>query len=328
MSALRSSPDVVIAGAGIIGLSLALELHSRGTSVAVLDPARALRQTSWAAAGMLAADDPHNPEALRPLARFSESLYPGYLQHIQTLSGLDVPFQTDTVVQYLPSGVTRTFAEHSIDPRQLVTALLSAVRARGIALYENTGRWDFADFENTLHIRTHSGVELHPTQLVHASGAWFQGRQIITPRKGQMLRVAMPPSLDLGEVHRRADIYLVPRTQGPQSGTVVIGATDEDAGYDLRTHTHDRLRALAAELLPAFASATDAPVVESWAGLRPGTPDNLPLLGALSPRQYAATGHYRNGILLAPATAIVMADFITGKAPTIDLAAFNPERFL
>jgi glycine oxidase len=329
MSASSLHPDVLIAGAGIIGLSLALELHARHATVAVIDPQLALRQTTWAAAGMLAADDPHNPAALHPLASFSVALYPAYLRRIEAITGIAVPFQTDTVVQYLPGGATQRFPEHSVDPRQLAEALLIAVRSTPITLYENTGRWDFADLDDTLHIRTASGVHLFPRQLIHATGAWFQGRQIVTPRKGQMLRVAMPPGLDLREVHRRADIYIVPRTAGPQAGSAVIGATDEDAGYDLRTHTLDldRLRSLAAELLPDFASADDAPAVESWAGLRPSTPDLLPLLGALSQRQFVATGHYRNGILLAPATAVVIADLITGNSSPIDLSPFNPQRF-
>jgi glycine oxidase len=70
------------------------------------------------------------------------------------------------------------------------------------------------------------------------------------------------------------------------------------------------------------------PLLESWAGLRPRTPDNLPLLGQLTERSFAATGHYRNGILLAPATAVLLADLISGNPPAIDLTPFDPQRFL
>jgi glycine oxidase len=328
MSAPRSSPDVVIAGAGIAGLSLALELHRRGAHVTVLETGVALRQTSWAAAGMLAADDPHNPLALHPLAQFSRSLYRAYLDRIEWLAGLAVPFQTDNVVQYLPSGVTRRLAEHSLDPRQLATALLAAIRATSIVLHENVQHWGSQERDGQLQLSI-GGVVLHPAHLVLATGAWFR-RGTVTPRKGQMLRVGLPAALDLREVHRRADIYIVPRTQGPHAGTALIGATDEDAGYDTTTHTPDldRLRALAAELLPAFASPEQVPLLESWAGLRPRTPDNLPLLGQLTERSFAATGHYRNGILLAPATAVLLADHISGNPPAIDLTPFDPQRFL
>jgi glycine oxidase len=144
-----------------------------------------------------------------------------------------------------------------------------------------------------------------------------------------MLRVQLPSPLT--EVHRSEHIYIVPRTLGPQAGTALIGATIEDAGFDTTTHPADlaTLRARAAELLPALASESNAPQLEAWAGLRPFTPDELPLLGALpfSPREFAATGHFRNGILLAPATAHVMADLLENKSPTIDLAPFSPTRF-
>ena len=95
-----------------------------------------------------------------------------------------------------------------------------------------------------------------------------------------MLSVALPPSLPLHLVVRTPDIYIVPRTSGPNAGRAIIGATIEDAGFDKTVHPSDiaHLRSLAAALLPPLA---DAPQLEAWAGLRPATPDGLPLLGAL-----------------------------------------------
>jgi glycine oxidase len=129
----------------------------------------------------------------------------------------------------------------------------------------------------------------------------------------------------------------VPRTQGAQAGTALIGATVEDAGYDTHTRAHDltHLRTLAAELVPALGSEARSPQIEAWAGIRPATADSLPLLGAHEPelrshdnaRELLATGHFRNGILLAPATAVVMADLLEGKQPSIDLRPFSPGRF-
>src|SRR5271163_2640829 len=92
-------PDICIAGAGIIGLSLALELHHRGFRVTVLEKAAPLAEASTAAAGMLAAEDPHIPLALRPLADLSLTLYPDYLDRLSSLSGIQVPFQTHTTIQ-------------------------------------------------------------------------------------------------------------------------------------------------------------------------------------------------------------------------------------
>ncbi|HEY5381175.1 MAG TPA: FAD-dependent oxidoreductase [Acidobacteriaceae bacterium] len=324
--------DVAIAGAGLIGLSLALELHARGASVAVFDTARPMRQTSIAAAGMLAADDPHNPAALHGLSTYSIALYPAFLDRIATLSGISVPFQTSTTIQHLDDGTTRLLAENSIDPRQLGPAVLHAARQTGITLHEDAHQVEIHELPNGIHVRPLHGPALLARQLVHASGAWFQGPPaVVKPRKGQMLRVRLPSILALHEVHRSQTIYIVPRTQGPQAGTALIGATDEDAGFDLSTHPADldRLRTLAANLLPALAPTEDAPQVEAWAGLRPGTPDDLPLLGRLphSARRWAATGHYRNGILLAPATAAVLADLLEGKLPAVDLRPFSTARF-
>jgi glycine oxidase len=144
-----------------------------------------------------------------------------------------------------------------------------------------------------------------------------------------MLRVALPPSLrDLREVHRSEHIYIVPRTQGPQAGSALIGATVEDAGFDKTVYDADlkQLRAQAAEFLPALASEADAPTLEAWAGLRPATPDSLPILGNIE-GAILATGHFRNGILLAPATAVIVADLIEGKQPATNISAFAPQRF-
>ena len=143
-----------------------------------------------------------------------------------------------------------------------------------------------------------------------------------------MLSVALPASLPLDLVLRTPDVYIVPRTKGPGAGRAIIGATIEDAGFDTTVHPADiaSLQAKAAALLPPLASAA---VLESWAGLRPATPDGLPLLGPLrgEPRHLLAAGHYRNGILLAPATARVLADLATGVAPALDVTAFSPARF-
>ena len=316
MSSALPKPDILIVGAGIIGLALALELNSRGAQVAVLERDTALSHVSSAAAGMLAANDPHNPLALRSLARYSEALYPSFLQRLEHLSGVCVPFHTDTTVQYLPDITPIRLAEHSLDPRQLATALLAAVRSTSITLLENTA---YSSRE----------AKAPAVAIVHATGAWSSAP--VVPRKGQMFRIQLPASQPLREVHRAEDIYIVPRTLGVYAGTALIGATVEDAGFDTTVHAADlaALRARAARILPALADPATTPTLEAWAGLRPGTPDDLPLLGPLTPHslEFLATGHFRNGILLAPGTARALADIIEGKSPAIDLTPFAPQRF-
>ncbi len=339
-----AEPDYVIAGAGIIGLSLALELERRGASVAVLERDRALGQASTAAAGMLAADDPGNPPALRPLSRLSISLYPAYLDRIAELSGIQVPFQTTTTLQAVeadtdaledPAEVVAQLvpgdhrfallAEHSLDPRQLAPALLSAVRNTRIDLREDSPLLRVAATPDGIRAETKDGV-LHASHLIDCMGAWSPAP--VAPRKGQMLAVELPPGLPLETVIRTEKVYIVPRTDGPNAGRAIIGATVENVGFDLEVHPLDMLtlNAYATRLLPALAGAT---FLESWAGLRPTTADDLPILGPTSrqPRYMLANGHFRNGILLAPATAQVMADLLTGQTSQVELTPFSPTRF-
>jgi glycine oxidase len=331
-------PDIVVVGAGLIGLATALELHDRGAAVTVVERGHCLAGASTAAAGMLSATDPYNRPELRPLSQLSAERYPAFLRRIEELSGIAVPFQTETTVQYLADGMTIRLAEQSLDPRQLAAALLTAIKTTSIRLLEETR---IAAVEETPHgvdIRLTSGVAIASRAIVYAAGAWTSGVMAglhsdlisIAPRKGQMLRVRLPATLDLREVHRSERVYIVPRTLGPQAGTALIGATIEDAGFDTTVRAEDLscLRALAAELLPQLAAESEVPMMEAWAGLRPVTPDFLPVLGACTRAgQFIASGHYRNGILQAPATALVIADLLEGKAPTIDISALSPGRF-
>lgn len=323
---MSAFPDVTILGAGVIGLTLALELHRRGLRVSLYEPRIAASQASWAAAGMLAAQDPYNPPALTPLARLSAALYPAFLQDLISASGQNVPFQTDTTVQHLEAHEVVHLREHSIDPRQLALALLEATRKCEISLRQPSAEVTLPNLSRA------SGI------VIHATGAWATASDVY-PRKGQMLRIRLPPSSNLHAVHRSESVYVVPRTEGPQAGTALIGATVEDVGFNTDVIPEDLagLRQRGAALVgsvPELSEPALTPVVEAWAGLRPATPDDLPLLGELAPgssrngaRQLIAAGHFRNGILLAPVTAVVMADLVEGRTPPVDLAPFAPQRF-
>jgi glycine oxidase len=138
-----------------------------------------------------------------------------------------------------------------------------------------------------------------------------------------MLCLVMPERELIRHVIRSLHVYLIPRSDG----RLLVGATVEEAGFDKRTDTAtiQRLHKSAIELVPKLA---DAKILEDWAGLRPATPDALPILGATAiPGYYAATGHFRDGILLAPITAEVMTAVIEGRNPEHDLTAFSPARF-
>jgi glycine oxidase len=138
-----------------------------------------------------------------------------------------------------------------------------------------------------------------------------------------MLCLLSPVRELVKHVIRSPEIYLIPRSDG----RILAGATVEEAGFDKRTDvsTMQRLHRDAVAMVPELRKAK---ILEDWAGLRPGTPDSLPILGATAtPGYYVATGHFRDGILLAPVTARVMAQVIEGKNPDYDLACFSPARF-
>ena len=355
------SADVVIAGAGIIGLSLALELAATGQRVIVLDRGRAMSEASWAAAGMLAATDPENPPQLAQLAQHSLHLYPGYLARIESLSGKKVPLRTRATIQashlgqlFAPNHIlahhqiahkelnsvvaglnhaNRDFLllkEQSLDPRDLCVALPLAVKAAGAVLIENCPVLSVDSESNqSVTIQTPSGP-ISARNFVNCAGAWatlpaLQSRRTepsIGPVKGQMVTIRLKGRAHLEHVVRTPEIYLVPRGEG----RITIGATIERAGFDktVEPAAIARLLQAAAQLWPPI---TEADIVETWAGLRPATPDQLPLIGK-SPanNHWIATGHYRNGILLAPGTARLLAQAIRNETPDVSLEPFNPGR--
>jgi glycine oxidase len=330
--------------------------------VRVLEKSRAMSESSWAAAGMLAAHDPHHPAELAELAELSGALYPEYLTTIEQLSGRLVPLRTHATVVTSPLGselcfkpTTADYAldareaekripglatagrsffwmeEASLDPRDLCAALPLAAVAAGVDLRQETEVLSVTGQAGSVQVETQHGT-MSAGAFVNCCGAWA-GRVRhpnlkhlatlgVEPWKGQMLSVRVPAPLDLRYVLRGPEVYLVPRGEG----VIVIGATVERAGFDRRVEpaVTGRLRTQATELWPPVAGA---PLVESWSGLRPGTGDELPLIGgAGEPHCWIATGHFRNGILLAPGTGLMVRQLLQGSPTAVSLAAFLPGR--
>jgi glycine oxidase len=348
--------DVIIVGGGIIGLSLSIALRKRGAKVLVVERGEPGHEASHAAAGMLVECRAETPALLQPLAIASARMYPEFAHELQDESGVDVDlreqgtllfpppehiherpgFTTESLVpaplaQLEPAltGVNRRvifLRERSVDPRALVSAALKAAKHRDADISSGTTVTELLLSDGRVAgIRTDKTTYATPV-VVNCAGAWagdlpphhFPTR----PVKGQMLAVVgAKPGLQ--HVIRAPEVYLVPRSDG----RILIGATVEEAGYDKRTdaETIRRLHQAAIDLVPALKAAR---VLEAWAGLRPGTPDDLPILGATAtPGYFVATGHFRNGILLAPVTAHVMAQVVTGVISEYDISAFSPGRF-
>ncbi|HEY6308173.1 MAG TPA: glycine oxidase ThiO [Candidatus Angelobacter sp.] len=340
------SPDVIIAGAGIIGLSTALELRRRGAQVLVLDRGEPGQEASSAAAGMLAPSDPETPLPLRPLAFLSAKLYPEYVQDLETVSGIKVDYRRHGTIAFIEGhrvppqyrrlsseelsrmepavearGSSAFFvAEDSVDPVMLVRAALAAAKQNGIDVRPHTAVDEICARGSAIEV-TAGSQRLAARAAVNCRGAWSGAP--VKPRKGQSMYVQPQRRGLLEHVLVAPGVYLVPRS----SGKILIGATVEDVGYDraVEPATIGGLHHAAAQLVPELAST---PVTESWAGLRPGSPDDLPLLGATeTPGLFIASGHFRNGILLAPVTARIMADLVMGKPAEMDVSAFSPLRF-
>lgn len=347
----------------MIGLACALILRRRGLQVTVLEAGEAAKEASWAAGGMLAVEDPENPTAMLLLSRYSRGVYEQFLQVIEELSGRRVPLRTRETVQVLHAtqtirsgrllsrdearklvpGLSETdhtyllLEEASLDPRELCTALRAAAVNAGVELREHDRVVSIeASIEaggNEVVLTTVHGT-VRADASVNCCGAWagsLDASAGVAPSKGQMLVVAQPDGPRLARVLRSPDVYLIPRGDR----RIVIGATVEDAGYSRQVDPAalSLLRKRAAALWPP---AAEAPGVESWAGLRPASADGLPTIGrigggepgnrATNSARFVATGHYRNGILLAPGTAHAIADLVCGTKPAIDLAPFAPCR--
>ncbi|MGZ4855782.1 MAG: glycine oxidase ThiO [Candidatus Angelobacter sp.] len=337
--------DVIIAGAGIIGVSLALELSERGASVLVLDRAEPGSEASSAAAGMLAAADPETPNALRPLAMESAHMFPAFVQKLETAGKMQVDFRRVGTIALLPhasapneyrslspadvqrlvpslhsSGHSAFFVqEDSVDPYLLMQAALAAARNLGVEIRGHTAVKEIRVSDKAVEVVTEADT-LAAASVVDCRGAWSGAP--VRPRKGQMLYV-QPQVRALQHVMRAPEVYIVPRS----SGKILVGATVEDVGFDksVSPSAIHQLLSAAAKYLPELATA---PVTQSWAGLRPGTPDDLPIIGPTDAAGvYVATGHFRNGILLAPITAQIMADLVNGRPSPLDIGAFAPGRF-
>ena len=348
---------VAIVGGGVIGLSVALECASAGFLVTVLERGRAMEEASWAAAGMLAVDDPENAPELLPLSRLSLALYPAFLERVQRLSGLAVPLRTTETLQAtstrdrraaefpaalrLPALRTDCFSwillsESSLDPRDLCAALPIAARRAGVLLREQAAVEAMVPAAHGIALQLASGERVVADHCIVAAGAWSGEMRLpgeaavpVAPRKGQMIEVTLTgPALPV--VIRTPELYLVPRGDG----RVVIGATVEYAGFD-RTVDEEaggRLWQAAAALWPPILQGR---ITRRWTGLRPGFQpgihDGLPMLGrapGTGENVWLATAHFRNGVLLAPGTARILRELLSGEDPSVPLAAFTPERFL
>jgi glycine oxidase len=249
---------------------------------------------------------------------------------VRWLSGEAVRELEPGLSSYVTAGV-QCGMDHQVDPRLLGAALKAAFVKAGGVLLENTPVTDLRLGDGVLRGVTAGGRDFTPARLVIAAGAWSgllpglpeRVRPPVRPVKGQLVAVRRPKPSFLQHIIRAPRAYIAPKSDG----RIIVGATVEEMGFN-RDMTagglYDLLRA-AWETLPGVY---ELPIQEMWCGFRPGSRDNAPILGESAiPGVYMATGHYRNGILFAPATAVHMSSLILDGIVPNPLKPFSPLRF-
>ncbi len=286
----------------------------------------------YRATGTLAvAADAGDRAVLENLHRYQQELG----LHSELVSGRDCRALEPMLAPGVRGGLL-VAGDHQVDGRALHRALVMAARRAGVEVLPTRLTEVVVAGGRVGGVRLASGESASVPTVVLAAGAWSGGvgglppeaRPPVRPVKGHILRLRSPAGHPFLRRNVRGLVagrrfYLVPRSDG----RLVVGATVEEMGFDttvMAGAVHDLLHD-ARSIVPGTA---ELELVEAHAGLRPGSPDNLPILGPSAlPGLVIATGHYRNGILLAPATADALASLlVSGTAPQT-IAAFSPTRF-
>src|SRR5271170_6735467 len=362
--------DVAIAGAGLIGGSIAFELARAGLRVGLFDRQEPGKESSWAGAGILSpAPESAAMIPLVPLAKASMAIYPEFVRAVEEISGQSAGFRPKGTLQAiftpdareelstvialhhglglkaeplraedarelepslsedLEAGVLRP-DEASVDNRALTQAVLEAARRSGVQFFPGTGAEAIRREGDRCAGLQLKNEKIEARWTVIAAGcfsaniAGVAAYAPVRPAKGQMIALR-PDDLKIERVLWSENIYLVPRNDG----RILAGATVEYTGFEkgMTAGGLEKVLAGAIELSPALANAR---VEETWAGLRPDSPDHLPILGPADiDGLLIATGHFRGGILLTPITARLVCEWVTQQRVSVDWDRFSPMRF-
>ena len=356
--------DCLIIGGGVIGLMTARELAHASLRVTLLERGKTGREASWAAGGILSPLHPwHYPSAVNALADWGQRRYAALARELLDETGIDPEYirsgllildeteqsaaqdwagEHNALLETLDTGTLRTL-EPELAPRpgsallfpevaqirnpRLLQALKQSVLQQGVVIEED------AEVGRLLVQAGHiNGVETgrgryQASRVIIAGGAWsgtlLAGLGLgvqVTPMRGQMLLMQAPAGL-VRHILSSQQRYIIPR----HDGRLLIGSTLEQAGFD-KSVTEEgllQLKQFAASLVP---SLKDCRVERHWAGLRPGSPDGVPYIGE-HPRikgLYISTGHFRNGIVMAPGSAHLLADILLNRQPIVDPSSYRP----
>ncbi|HTR76742.1 MAG TPA: FAD-dependent oxidoreductase [Gemmatimonadaceae bacterium] len=353
------SPDVVIVGGGVVGLAIAVEAGRRGLTVDLFDAGRT-GAASRAAAGLIAPTLGTAPPGVTALFLAAAREYPDFLDWLAEIGAPRVPIgwgvlevaasadrlhalqagnpearvlNARSLREIEPAlttaaGAVMHAADAWLDPGSLVDALASATERMDCVRRSSAAIRAIDVLPQEIALRTEDGTVQHAPLVVVAAGAWsahiggLPTALPVTPARGQLVLIQGPHQLTRAVAFD--DGYIVPRGDG-----VIVGSTMEHVGFDPTT-TPAALRGLeesARAVIPGTVAAARSR--RGWAGLRPVTPDMLPIIDRdpRSQRLIYACGHSKNGVLLAPSTARAVVALLTGERPTIDMAPFSVGRF-
>ncbi len=348
----------IVIGAGISGMLVARELCLAGLDVEIIERGEVGRESSWAGGGIISPLNPWRyPDEVNVLARASQSMYPALAAALAEHSGIDPELLDSGMLVFADEAeiatalawgarfgqtVTRVDAAGlaAIEPAttalkpaaiwmpevrqvrnpRLLQALAADLRARGVVFRTGAAVDGFVEHDGVIQGVWAAGQRIAAERVVVAGGAWTSAllaqtsaAVAIEPVRGQMLLYRAEPGL-LRRMVMVQSRYVIPR----RDGHILVGSTLEKVGFDKVTTDEAAadLRASAEQLVPALKHA---PVVKHWAGLRPGTEQGIPYIGAHPTIEglYVNAGHYRNGVVLGPASARLLADQILGRTPVV-----------
>ncbi len=357
--------DCIIIGGGIMGLLTARELAQAGMNVCVLDQAAVGRESSWAGGGILSPLYPWRyAEPVQRLAKWGQQYYPQLVDELLNDTGID-PERLESGLLVLDNDelsaaqlwatnyptrlelldkpqISALVPELGILPEHalwfpelgqvrnpcLLKSLNKDLLQRGVEIREQTQVESLLIYKGKIKGVQTSAGKVEAPKVVACSGAWTQDLLPLTeskvevqPVKGQMLMYKAVPKL-LSQIILSEDRYVIPR----KDGRILVGSTLEYTGFDKSTsqQANDDLRQVATRLIPALA---DYPVERHWAGLRPGTVEGIPYIYADEKVAglYVNSGHFRNGVVLGPASARLMADLILQREPIINADLYRPQ---